>query len=269
MQALLKVENLAKRYGSARLGRHGQAITALDGVSFSLAAGATLAIVGASGSGKSTLAMCLACLEKPTSGSIWFDGRELVSLSEAELRHFRPQTQLVFQDPALSLNPRLSAMDIVSEPWLIQRAFSRSEWRRRAAELLTTVGLSPDMLNRMPGEFSGGQRQRLAIARALALQPKLLILDEALSSLDASVQAQIANLLVDLRGSGALTMIFITHDPAMAAHLGSEIAVMDRGRIVEWGAPEQILRHPTHAATQALLAATPRHDFRSRENLVR
>jgi ABC-type glutathione transport system ATPase component len=266
---LLKVENLAKFYKAARSGAFARKIVAVDGVNFSLVAGTTLAIVGASGSGKSTLAVCLAGLEKPSSGNIWFDGCDLVSLTDSQLRKVRPKIQLVFQDPALSLNPRLSAFEILAEPWRIQKRLTRTQRRDRAAELLITVGLLPTMLDAKPVEFSGGQRQRLAIARALALDPKLLIFDESLSALDPSVQAQIANLLVDLRSARNLTLIFITHDPAMAAHLADEIAVMDRGRIVEQGITRGIVFRPNHPATRALLAAMPQQNFRPPANAVR
>jgi ABC-type glutathione transport system ATPase component len=268
MPILLKAENVAKRYHTTRSRTKEQTIVALDGVSLTLAARETLAIVGASGAGKSTLAMCLAGLEKPTAGSIWFEDQDLVCLPERQLRKVRPQIQLVFQDPALSLNPRMDVFEILCEPVKIQRRFTKTKWRERAAELLNTVGLSRKMLDRKPGEFSGGQRQRVAIARALALDPKLLILDESLSSLDPSVQAQIANLLVELRSSRALAMVFISHDPTMAAHLANEIAVMAHGKIVEHGRTREIVDQPKHAATRALLAALPGRNFGLSEDAV-
>jgi len=266
---LLRVEDLSKTYTSRRGGSSGGSVLALDGVSLTLDRRETLAVVGASGSGKSTLALCLAYLEKPTSGSVWFEGRDLQTVGEAELRRVRPKIQLVFQDPASSLNPRLSALDLLSEPWRIGGAFARSDWRTQACELMRITGLPPDLLDRRPMEFSGGQRQRLAIARALATGPKILILDEALSSLDPALQAQIANLLVDLRESRELAMMFITHDPAMALHLADKIAVMEKGKIVEQSTPGGILLRPQHAATQRLLAATPRNVSRSQEPVVR
>jgi ABC-type oligopeptide transport system ATPase subunit len=268
MPTLLKVENVVKRYKATRYLSNELPYAALDGVSFLLAEGETLAIVGASGSGKSTLGMCLAALERPTAGSIWFEDQDIVSLTDAELHLVRPQIQIVFQDPTVSLNPRMNVFEILCEPWRIQRRFRKEEWRDRATKLLHTVGLSPEMLERKPGEFSGGQRQRVAIARALALDPKLLILDESLSSLDPSVQAQIANLLVDLQICRRLALIFITHDPAMAAHLADEIAIMARGKIVERGRTREILDNPKHEATRALLAALPRKDFRRPEDPV-
>src|SRR6266581_9283949 len=256
-QPLIKVENLVRCYRSAGGLGSGALVSALNGASLSIDSGTTLALVGDSGSGKSTLALCLACLERPTSGRIWFEGRNVAALDEKELRAVRPQIQLVFQDPASSLNPRFTALEIVTEPLLVKRKWGTREMRERALALLERIGVSRDMASRRTGEFSGGQRQRLAIARALSLAPKLLILDEALSPLDCSVQAQIANLLLELQSSFALTYLFITHDLAMAAHLGDEIAVMNRGRIVEQGVPEKVLRAPSHEATRCLAAATP------------
>jgi peptide/nickel transport system ATP-binding protein len=256
MQLLIRVENLVKRYSRTTVLGSGEVVSALKDVSFSVAPGRTLALVGESGSGKSTLALCLAGLERPTSGRIWFEGRDIVALGENQLRVVRPQTQLVFQDPASSLSPRFTALEILTEPLTVQGRVGRREARERALTMMERVGLSREMADRRTAEFSGGQRQRLAIARALSLSPKLLIVDEALSALDCSVQAQIANLLLDLQSSLALTSVFITHDMAMAAHLGDEVAVMDRGRIVEQGVPEKVLRSPEHSATRRLVAAT-------------
>ncbi|HWZ78255.1 MAG TPA: ATP-binding cassette domain-containing protein [Candidatus Sulfotelmatobacter sp.] len=230
-----------KCYRSARVMGSGALVSALNGASFSIASGTTLALVGDSGSGKSTLALCLACLERPTSGRIWFEGRNLAALGEKELRRVRPQIQLIFQDPARSINPRYTALEIVMEPLLVQRKWGQHEVRDRAVQSLERVGLHREMATRRAHEFSGGQRQRLAIARALMLEPRLLILDEALSALDCSVQAQIANLLLDLQSSLGLTYLFITHDPAMAAHLSDEAALMDRGRIVKQDVPQKVL----------------------------
>jgi len=258
MQPLLKVENLVKRYAKRNLADVREELLALNGVSFSIFPGTTLAVVGESGSGKSTLAACLACLESPTTGSIWYEGKDLVKLAERARRQVRPQLQLIFQDPASSLNPRWSVLEILVEPLMLQRNFTREERNHCANSLLERVGLSPDIVERPPTELSGGQRQRLAIARALALEPKLLILDEALSALDCSVQAQIANLLMELQSSLGMTYLFITHDLAMAAHLADEIAVMNRGRIVEQGPADIILQQPKHETTRQLLAAVPR-----------
>lgn len=257
MQPLLKVENLVKRYAARHSARAKDKFIALDGVSLSIAPQSTLALVGESGSGKSTLALCVACLEPPTSGAISFEGIDLATLPENQLRLLRPQIQLVFQDPANSLNPRWTVLDIVSEPFVIQQRFTTPDRVVRALQLLDLVAIPRSLAGRTPAELSGGQKQRLAIARALALEPKLLILDEALSALDCSVQAQIANLLLDLQLSLGLTYLFITHDLPMAAHLADQIAVMDRGRIVESGPTRKILSSPSHDATRALLAATP------------
>ncbi len=258
MQPLLKVENLTKHYAAGRSARPKRTLAALDGVSLSITSGETLALVGESGSGKSTLAICIACLEPPTSGSIWFEGIDVAALAEHQQRLLRPQIQLVFQDPASSLNPRWTAIDIVSEPFLVQRRFTKPDRAVRSLQLLDRVGIPRKMAGRRVDELSGGQKQRLAIARALALEPKLIILDEALSALDCSVQAQISNLLLELQSSLGLTYLFITHDFAMAAHLADQIAVMDRGRIVESGPTEKILSSPGHEVTRSLLAATPR-----------
>jgi ABC-type glutathione transport system ATPase component len=261
MQPLLQVENLVKHYAAGRSPRSAlrlsDKLAALDGVSLVIARETTLALVGESGSGKSTLALCIACLERPTSGSIWFEGVDVTALTENERRAVRPQIQLVFQDPASSLNPRWTALEILSEPLIVQRRFSKPEREDRVFRLLDRVALPRKLASRRADELSGGQKQRLAIARALALEPKLIILDEALSALDCSVQAQIANLLLELQSSLGLTYLFITHDLAMAAHLADQIAVMNNGRIVESGTPENILRSPIHETTRSLLAATP------------
>jgi ABC-type glutathione transport system ATPase component len=258
MEPLLRAENLVKQYADNRPLAERREVTALAGVSLAIHAGKITALVGESGSGKSTLALCLACLERPSSGSIWFEGRDITALGEDQQRRVRPKLQLVFQDPAGSLNPRLTALEIVSEPLIIQKRFQTQERFERAWALLERVGIPGEKAGQRPDEFSGGQKQRLAIARALALEPKLLILDEALAALDCSVQAQIANLLLELQSSLGLTCLFITHDFAMAAHLADEIGVMDHGRIVELGAAEKILRAPENKATLSQLAATPR-----------
>ncbi len=257
-EPLLIVENLKKFY--ARRGVLGtkKEVIALQGVSFSIRPQSTLALVGESGSGKSTLAFCLACMERPTSGRIVFQGDEITAFDEKQLRALRPRIQLVFQDPARSLNPRFSGLDLVSEPLLVQGRLNKREREDRARALLAQVGLPEEKALRRADEFSGGQKQRLAIARALALEPKLLILDEALSALDCSVQAQIANLLLELQSLLGLTYLFITHDFAMAGHLADEIAVMERGKIVELGAADGVLREPQHETTRRLIAATPR-----------
>lgn len=254
-QPLLRVEDLEKRYGRGSGFGSKEEVGALRGVSLSILPQTTLALAGESGSGKSTLALCVACLEKPSSGKIRFGEREITSLGETELRGIRPQIQMVFQDPANSLNPRWSAGEIVSEPLLVQQLLDKRGRQEKARELLESVGIPAEKAGQRPDEFSGGQRQRIAIARALALEPKLLILDEALSALDCSVQAQIANLLLDLQARLGLTYLFISHDFAMAAHISDQIAVMDGGKIVETGTPESVVREAKHEATRRLLAA--------------
>src|SRR5260370_26195300 len=230
MEPVIRVENLVKRYASRGLGRRAEAFTAVDSVSFSILAGSRLACVGESGSGKSSVALCLSGLERVTAGQIWFEGRDLAALEENELRSVRPKLQLVFQDPANSLNARWTVGEIVAEPLLVQGRISKRERDSRAAQVLEHVGLGAEYLERRPRELSGGQRQRVAIARALVLEPRLLILDEVLSALDRSIQAQIANLLIELHRSYGLAYLFITHDLRMAAHLADEIAVMSGGR---------------------------------------
>ena len=255
MEPLLRAESVAKYYETGGVFGPKKAFPALAGVSLSISSGTTLALVGQSGSGKSSFGLCMAGLEPVTSGKIWFAGTEITSLEGKEHRAFRPKIQMVYQDPASSLNPRLSALELIAEPWIIQNRYTKLERRQKGCDLLEQVGLLREKAWQRPDEFSGGQRQRIAIARALALEPQLLILDEALSALDCSVQAQMANLLMDLQASLGLTYLFITHDLAMAAHLADEIAVMEQGQIVEMGKPDQICKHPQHAATRRLLLA--------------
>ena len=257
MEPILRVENLVKRYAKRNFVGAPKEFLALDSVSFTLSAGTTLAIAGESGSGKSTLASCIACLETPTSGNLWFEGNNLATATENDLCKIRPQIQLIFPDPASSLNPRWTILDIIAEPLVVQGKLSRNERMTRAFSLLERVGLSAEIAQRPAAELSGGQRQRLAIARALTLEPKILVLDEALSALDCSVQAQIANLLLELQSSLGMTFLFITHDLTMAAHMADEIAVMSHGKIVEHGPSAKILKTPASEATRQLLAAVP------------
>jgi ABC-type glutathione transport system ATPase component len=255
---LLEASRVTVRHAVRRGLAAREQFIALEEVSLSIWSGSTLALVGKSGSGKSTLALCLAGLVRPTSGQIFFEGRDFASLRESELRAVRPHIQLIFQDPAAALNPRMTALEIVAEPLRLTRRMRRSELEHCTQMLLTRVGVSDELALRRPAELSGGQRQRLAIARALALEPKVVILDEALSALDCSVQAQITNLLLELQGTLGIAYLFITHDMAMAAHLADEIAVIDSGRIVERGRTEDLVTDPSHEATRVLLAATPR-----------
>jgi len=261
MEAVLLAENLVKEYRHRRLNGDEVMVRALDQVSLKIYPGVRIAIVGPSGSGKSTFAACLACFERPTSGALRFQDRDLTTLSEKELRPVRPQIQLVFQDPAMAFNPRFSVLEIIEEPWLLQTKLESRERIRRAAEVLMQVGLPESILNRNSTELSGGQRQRLAIARALALEPKILILDEALSALDYSVQSQIVNLMLDISDPSTplaerLAVVFITHDLVIAARVADEIAVMHHGRIVESGPVRKVIGNPNHAITQTLIAST-------------
>lgn len=261
MEAVLSAENLVKEYTSRHLNSAKTRVVAIDQVSIAIQPGARIAIVGESGSGKSTLAACLACLEKPTSGTVRFEGRDITALSDRELRTIRPQIQLVFQDPAMAFNPFFAVRDVLEEPWILQKKFDIAARKECAAKVLTQVGLPANLLERRPGDLSGGQRQRLAIARALALDPKVLIFDEALSALDYSVQAQIANLLLDLNDQAVArgarpAILFITHDLVMAARIADELVVMQNGCIVESGPTQRIISAPNHVATQALLAGT-------------
>src|SRR3981189_1596758 len=260
-ERVLYVSGLSKTYrrGGASWQRSDVVIAASE-VEFEIFSGQTLALVGSSGSGKSTVARCVTRLEKPDSGQIWLEGTDIAQLDSRHLRPLRSRLQMVFQDPTTSLNPRFSAAEVIEEPLVIQGQSDKSARRARAKELMQEVGLSPQWADRSAMDFSGGQRQRLAIARAIALKPKLLVLDEALSSLDCSVQAQIANLLMELQRTLGMTYLFITHDLAMAAHLAEDIAVMNRGRVVEQGPAHDLLRHPKEEITQHLLAAMPSLD---------
>jgi ABC-type glutathione transport system ATPase component len=253
---LVRVCGLTKRY-QARGRRGAVAVPALAGVDLEIARGADLALVGQSGSGKSTLARCLARLEEPTSGQIWFEGVDLLALRGRRLRPFRERIQLILQDSAASLDPRLRAAEIVSEPLEVLGRGSREERGGRARELMEMVGLRAAWAERRPLELSGGQRQRLAIARAVAMKPQLLILDEAFAGLDASIQAQIAGLLRELQGRLGLTYLYVSHDLGLMSVLADEVAIMHEGRIVERGAVRRIFANPRHAHTRALIAAVP------------
>ena len=264
--ALLRVRNLVKHFPIKRgllVERTVDFVRAVDDVSFSLHRGETLGLVGESGSGKSTTGYCVLQVIRPTSGSIVFDGEELTELSGESLRRMRRRMQLVFQDPHSSLNPRLTVGDIVGEPLAIHKVGSRNERRARVRELLDTVGFDPSFTNRYPHEFSGGQRQRIGIARALALSPDLLVLDEPVSALDVSIQAQILNLLKDLQREFGLTYLFIAHDLAVVRTMSDRIAVMNNGKIVEEGLSEEVYGNPRQLYTRELLAAVPIPDPRA------
>jgi peptide/nickel transport system ATP-binding protein len=249
-EPLVLIRGLTKRYPR-------RDVAALAGVDLEIRDGTVLALVGQSGSGKSTLARCLARLEEPTGGQIRFEGADLLALRGRRLRPLRQRIQLIFQDSGAALDPRLGALEVVSEPLDILGRGSRRERRQRAQELMETVGLPAALGSRRPLELSGGQRQRLAIARALAVQPRLLILDEAFTGLDAKVQAQIAGLLLDLRRRHRLTYLCISHDLALMSALADEVAIMFEGRVVERGEAARIFADPRHPHTRALTEAVP------------
>jgi peptide/nickel transport system ATP-binding protein len=252
--ALVRTRGLSKRYVQrSPFSRKKFVIDALIDVDLEIAPGCLTALVGESGSGKSTLASCLAMLEKPDRGGIWFEGIEISRCEGDEVAAVRPKIQMVFQDSAGALNPRFSAGEIIAEPLEIQGRESGKNLRARARELMDEVGLSPDWVDRRPLQFSGGQRQRLAIARAIALKPAFLILDESLSGLDLSTQAQILNLLLDLQAAHSLTYLLISHDLSLVGQVADFVAVMHQGRIVEQGTLQNIFGRPEHAYTRGLL----------------
>jgi peptide/nickel transport system ATP-binding protein/oligopeptide transport system ATP-binding protein len=255
---VLQVTNLVKHY-SSRTGLFGAAapVVAVNGVSFEIYENETLGLVGESGCGKSTTARAIIGLTDITSGEVLVEGRSLRKASSSQKHVMRQRLQMVFQDPYSSLNPKMKARDIIAEP-LRNFGVSRSEIADRVAELFPKVGLRPDQMERYPHEFSGGQRQRLGIARALALKPKLLICDEPVSALDVSVQAQVLNLLRDIQSELGVAYLFVAHDIAVVEHISHRIAVMYAGAIVEIGTTAEVLRHNKHPYTQALLAAIPR-----------
>jgi len=252
--ALIRTTALCKQYVQrGSFSRKKFAVEALSGVDLDIAPGCLTALVGGSGSGKSTLARCLAMLEKPDSGEIWLEEESISLGNPQQAARLRPKIQLVFQDSAGALNPRFSAAEIIAEPLEIQRRESGPRLRARALELMEEVGLPPDWANRRPLEFSGGQRQRLAIARAIALKPAFLILDESLSGLDLSTQAQVLNLLLDLQSAHSLTYLLISHDLTLVGQIADFVAVMHQGKIVERGSTEQVLSSPQHEHTRKLV----------------
>lgn len=272
---ILDVEGLVKHFPITRgvvFRKMVGAVKAVDGVSFSLHRGETLGIVGESGCGKSTLAKLLMRLETPTAGRALLEGRDVFSLSGAELRRVRRHFQMVMQDPYTSLNPRMTVGDIVGEPFDIHPdVVPKGARRARVLELLDLVGLNPEHINRYPHQFSGGQRQRIGIARALALQPDIVICDEPVSALDVSIQAQVINLLERLQRDLGLSYIFIAHDLSVVRHISDRVAVMYLGKIVEIGTGEEIYERATHPYTQALLSAVPVPDpaARGTRNVIR
>jgi ABC-type glutathione transport system ATPase component len=254
MGALLDARGLCKTFHGGR-GSARRAIRAVDDVSIAVDAGETHGLVGESGSGKSTTGRILLRLVEPDAGSATFRGEDLFALRGAQLRAMRRHLQLIYQDPAGSVDPRFRVRDIVAEPWVIHGLYDRDERRRRADELLERVGIDPSLSDRGPDSFSGGQLQRVGIARALALEPDLIVCDEPVSALDVSVQGQILNLLMDLQAERGLAYLFIAHDLAVVRHISHRVSVMKDGRIVESGTRAEIFERPRHEYTKALLAA--------------
>jgi oligopeptide transport system ATP-binding protein len=262
---LLEVTDLVKHFpikSGLLIDRVVDQVRAVDGISFTVNKGETLGLVGESGSGKSTTCRVVLQLLKPTSGSVKFEGREIAGLGRRELRPLRREMQMIFQDPYASLNPRKRIGQIVGDQLKVQKVASGKELRTRVEGLLERVGLSPEHYNRFPHEFSGGQRQRIGIARALALEPKLVFCDEPVSALDVSIQAQIVNLLDDLQDELGLTYVFVAHDIGVVRHIADRIAVMNNGKIVETGDADQVCEHPRDDYTKKLLKAVPIPDPR-------
>jgi oligopeptide transport system ATP-binding protein len=261
---LIEVSHLVKRFvRGGGLFRKGAAVSAVDDVSFSIEKGETFGLVGESGSGKTTTGRCMLRLVEPTSGAVRFRGEDVLGFSRARMRAARRDMQIVFQDPYSSLNPRMRARQIVEEPLIIHALGDRDARRDRFAELFRIVGLDQAHLDRYPHEFSGGQRQRIGLARALALNPSFVILDEPVSALDVSVQAQVVNLLMDLQKQFALTYLFIAHDLRLVEHICGRVAVMYLGKIVEMGPAAALFDAPRHPYTRALLSAIPVPDPRA------
>ncbi|MFI6001816.1 ABC transporter ATP-binding protein [Streptomyces sp. NPDC051366] len=267
-ESILEVRDLVKHYPLTRgilFKKQIGAVKAVDGVSFGLARGETLGIVGESGCGKSTVAKMLVNLERPTAGAISYKGEDITKLSGKALRAVRRNIQMVFQDPYTSLNPRMTVGDIIGEPYDIHPEVApKGDRRRKVQELLDVVGLNPEYINRYPHQFSGGQRQRIGIARGLALRPEVIVADEPVSALDVSVQAQVINLLERLQNEFDLSYVFIAHDLSIVRHISDRVGVMYLGRVVEIGTDTQIYDHPTHPYTQALLSAVPVPDPQAR-----
>jgi oligopeptide/dipeptide ABC transporter ATP-binding protein len=269
-EPLLEVRDLVKHFPIRRglFGREAGQVRAVDGVSFDVRRGEVLGLVGESGCGKTTTGRCILRLIEPSSGTVRFDGRDITRLSRQELRPLRRQMQVIFQDPYSSLNPRLTVGSMLGEALAIHGLARGSKARTRVAELLELVGLSPDHARRYPHEFSGGQRQRIGVARALAVEPRLIVADEPVSALDVSIQAQIVNLLQDLQRKMGLTYLFVAHDLSVVEHISDRVAVMVLGRIVELAGAETLYRAPRHPYTLSLLSAIPVPDPERRRSRI-
>ncbi len=261
---ILQINNLVKYFpiNGGIFGKEIAKVHAVDNISFSLQKGKTLGLVGESGCGKSTLGRTILRLIEPTAGTILFNGKDITNISQKELRNLRKEFQIVFQDPFASLNPRMSIREILSEPFEIHGLYKdKTQREAKIISLLNEVGLSPEAIDRYPHEFSGGQRQRIGIARALSLNPKIIICDEPVSALDVSIQSQILNLMMDLRDKYKLSFIFIAHDLSVIEHISDDVAVMYLGKIVEYTSSENLYKKPIHPYTKALISSIPRHDI--------
>ena len=271
-EPLLRVKDLKKHFSvrGGILGREVDKVYAVDGVSFDLKAGETLGVVGESGCGKSTTGRCILRLIEPSSGEVWFEGKDVTAMGLSELTALRRDMQIIFQDPFASLNPRMTVGAIIGEALTIHKLTkTRQEFEDRVVELLETVGLNADHMRRFPHEFSGGQRQRIGIARALAVSPKLIVCDEPVSALDVSIQAQVINLLEDLQEKFSLTYMFIAHDLSVVEHTSDRVAVMYLGRIVEIASAHDLYTNPLHPYTEALLSAVPIPDPTLKRDRIR